>query len=313
MKKIKKIMYSKYIIYWLNDKKSYVKESTYGNYSVIVYNYIIPYLGDYYIHDLNNEIIQNYILNLHNNKICNKTIKDIIQIIKASLKKAFNIFNIKSFDLSFYYPKELRSKKMYILSKKEQNKIVRYILNNINNKSIGILLALFTGIRIGELCALKWKDFDFKKGTILINKTLQRIVIKDNNKTISKVITTNPKTKNSIRIIPLNNNLLEILKNIKSNKEDYILTNSNIYIEPRCYRNYFNSVLKKLNINHFSFHSLRHTFATNCIELKIDYKTLSELLGHSNINLTLNLYVHPMMNYKKKCMNNLYKTFTNKL
>lgn len=313
MKLNKKILYSKYIIYWLNEKKNYVKESTYGNYSVIVYNYVIPYLGSYYIHELNNKIIQNYILNLHKSNKSNKTIKDIISIVKSSLKKAFNNLNIKSFDLSFYYPIDNKNKKMYILNKKEQNKIVRYSLKNINNKSIGILLALFTGIRIGELCALKWNDFDFKKGTITIGNTLQRITIKNENKIISKIIITTPKTTNSIRVIPINSNLIEILKTIKSNKENYILTNNNYYIEPRCYRSYFNSILKKLKINHFAFHSLRHTFATNCIELKIDYKTISELLGHSTVNITLNLYVHPMIDYKRKCMNNLYKTFTKKL
>lgn len=150
------------------------------------------------------------------------------------------------------------------------------------------------------------EDIDFDKKIIKINKTLQRIYIKDKNKSSSKVIITNPKTINSSRIIPLNNDLINILNNEKSNNNYYILTNSIKYIEPRSYRYYFNNLLKKLNIKHFNFHSLRHTFATNCISLGIDYKIVSELLGHSNINTTLNLYVHPRIEDKRKCIDLIY-------
>lgn len=305
---IKKIKYKDYLYEWLINKKSFIKESTYANYSNIVFSYITPKLGNYYLNELNNKIIQDYILYLHNTKnLSVKTIKDIIMIVKESIKCAVNNNVIKSFDLKFSYPKNNITNHMYVLTKREQNILMEYVLNNINNKSIGILMSLLLGIRIGELCALKWEDIDFKRKILHVNKTVQRIYIKDINNNISKVIISLPKTNNSNRDIPINKELLDILKTLKTNKEDYVLTRNNKNTEPRVYRSYFNTILKKNNIKHIKFHSLRHTFATNCISLGIDYKTVSELLGHSNINTTLNLYVHPRLSQKKKCISKLYK------
>ncbi len=310
--RIKKTKLKIYLCKWLEYKKDYVKESTYANYSNIVYNYIIPILGDYYIDSINNTLIQNYILMLYktggknNLGLSIKTIKDIISVLKSNIKLIFNKKEIKPFDLTFVYPKNNFIKKVYVLTKDEQNKIMKYAINNLNNKNIGILICLFTGIRIGEICALKWGDVDFKNSFININKTIQRIYIKNNNSNYSKIIISTPKTKNANRIIPLNKNFIKIIKSLKNNNEYYILTGSNKFIEPRVYRSYFNNVLKKLKIKHFNFHSLRHTFATNCISLGVDYKTVSELLGHANVNITLNLYVHPSFSQKEKCINILY-------
>ena len=307
---IKKYKYEKYLYKWLLNKRKFVKESTYANYSNIVFKYIIPYIGNYYINSINHDILQNYIFILSDNNLSNKTIKDIMLIVKSTIKQLFYDNKIKIFNLKFYYPKDNKNKKMYVLSKNEQNKLMEYILNNINNKNIGILLSLMLGLRIGEVCALKYSDIDFKRNIIHINKTLQRIYIKENKKSYTKIIITEPKSINSIRDIPVNENIIKILKKFNKSKDYYILTNNNKYIEPRVYRSYFNNLLKKLNINHFSFHSLRHTFATNCISLNIDYKTVSELLGHSNINITLNLYVHPNISQKRKCINMIYKNIT---
>lgn len=305
--KIRKIKYKDYIYEWLLNKKVYIKESSYANYSNLVFNYIIPKIGELYLENINNKIIQDYILELYNNGLSIKTIKDIVSVIKNSLYKAFNENKIKVFRLRFNYPKDNFIKNIYVLSRDEQNKIINYVFDNINNKTIGILLSLFLGVRIGELCALKWKDIDFKNNMLNINKTIQRIYIKDKCLNTSKIIITNPKTFKAIRNIPINKDLLEILKTLKSNNDNYILSGTNKYIEPRSYRMYFNNVLKIINVEHFNFHSLRHTFATNCVQLGIDYKTVSELLGHSSINITLNLYVHPRLSQKKKCIEALYK------
>lgn len=196
---------------------------------------------------------------------------------------------------------------MYVLTKNEQNRIMKYAINNLNNKNIGILICLFAGIRIGEVCALKWEDINLNDGLISINKTIQRIFAKNKNNSYSKIIISSPKTKNTNRLIPINKNFTKILKSLKSDNENYILTGTNKYIEPRVYRNYFNNVLNTLKIKHFNFHSLRHTFATNCISLGVDYKTVSELLVHSNVNMTLDLYVHTSLSQKQKCYNKLIK------
>ena len=297
--KSKKIFYKDWIYSWLIEKKDYIKESTYANYSNNIFNHIIPNLGDYTLNELNHKIIQDFLLELSKNGkkngsggLSEKTIKDITIIVKGSIKKGINEDKIKHIELTFNYPKENKDKSIYILTKYEQNKLTNYVLNNLTSRNIGILLSLYSGIRIGELCALQWKDIDFKN--------------------ISKIIITSPKTKNANREIPINKGFIEIFKKIKSDNEYYILSNNEKYIEPRTYRKYFNKVLKESKIKPFNFHSLRHTFATNCITLGCDYKTVSELLGHANVNITLNLYVHPRYSQKKKCIDLVSKIFQEK-
>lgn len=317
--KNKKILYKDWIYTWLLEKKDYIKESTYANYSNNIFNHIIPKLGNYYLNELNHKVIQDFLLELskngrkdNNGGLAEKTIKDITIIIKGSIKKGINEDKIKHIELTFNYPKDNKENKLYVLTKREQNKITNYVLENINSRNIGLLISLYSGIRIGELCALRWEDVDFKKNCLTINKTIQRVYIKDKDKNISKVIITTPKTKNANREIPINKDFLEILKKVKSDKKHYVLTGNEKYIEPRTYRKYFNKVLDELKIKHFNFHSLRHTFATNCISLGVDYKTVSELLGHANVNITLNLYVHPRYSQKKKCIDLVCKVFQEK-
>lgn len=315
----KKILYKDWIYDWLKEKKEYIKESTYANYTNIVFNHIIPKLGNYYLNEINHKIIQDFLLELSksgrkdgNGGLAEKTIKDITIVIKESIKKGINENKIKHFELSFNYPKDNNCKSIYILTKTEQSKITNFALENITSKNIGFLIALYSGIRIGELCSLQWKDIDFKNNKLLISKTIQRIYIKDKNINISKVIISTPKTINANREIPVNKGLLDILRRIKSDENNYVLSNSEKYIEPRTYRKYFMKVLNELNIKSFKFHSLRHTFATNCISAGCDYKTVSELLGHSNVNITLNLYVHPEFSQKKKCIDLISKIFNEK-
>lgn len=294
--------YKKHVIKWLNEKKSYVKESTYANYSYIVYNYIIPYVGNYNVKKLNKKVFQDLILNLHEKSLSNKTIKDIIMVIKSSLRKVFEENKIKSFSLKLVYSKEKNIKTMNVLSKNEQHILMEYIIKNISDKNVGILLSLLCGLRIGEVCALKWENIDLENKIIHITKTIQRIYIKENNTILSKVVITNPKTIKSNRDIPINDFMYEKLINLRKNNNVFVLSGNAQYIEPRTYRNYFTKILKSLNLRHFKYHSLRHTFASNLISLKIDYKTVSELLGHSNISLTLNLYVHPSNQDKLECI-----------
>lgn len=312
-----KLLYKDWIWDWLSYKKDYIKESTYANYSNIISNHIAPDLGNYYLKDLNNKIIQEFLLKKYKigrldnlGGLSSKTIRDIVAIIKSSLKFAMKEDLISNFNLDFIYPKISSKDKIYTISKQDQDKLIDYILKNQSSKNFGILLTLYSGIRIGELCALQWKDIDFKNNILNINKTLQRVYIKDKQINKSKLIITNPKTHNAEREIPLNKDFAKELKKFKTDNEDYILSGSRKWIEPRTYRRFFARTLEKVKIDKINFHGLRHTFATNCIKLGVDYKTVSELLGHATVNITLNLYVHPQMSQKKKCIDLICKKFS---
>lgn len=312
-----KVLYKDWIWDWLLYKKDYIKESTYANYSNIISNHIAPDLGKYYLNELNNKIIQGFLLKKYKTGrvdnlggLSTKTIRDIVAIIKSSLKFAMKEELIPSFNLDFIYPKVNTKDKIYTLSRQDQYKLTKYILENQTTKNLGILLTLYSGIRIGELCALQWKDIDFKNNILHINKTLQRVYIKDKQVNKSKIIITNPKTHNAEREIPLNKEFAKELNKFKTNPDDYILSCSEKWVEPRTYRRFFERVLEKSKVEKINFHGLRHTFATNCINLGVDYKTVSELLGHATVNITLNLYVHPQMSQKKKCIDLICKNFS---
>lgn len=315
----KKILYKDWLWYWMQKKKDYIKESTYSNYSNIISNHIIPELGNIKLSNLNNKLIQEYLINKYktgrldgNGGLSYKTIRDIIAVVKSSLKYAIKEEMINNINLDFTYPKIGNKDKIYIMPKKDQERLITYIKQNEDSRSLGILLALYSGIRIGELCSLQWKDIDFKNNIMHINKTLQRIYIKDNKESVSKIIITNPKTHNAERDIPLNKGFADILKKYQTESNNYILSNCDKWIEPRTYRRYFKKCLDKAKIGQINFHGLRHTFASNCIKLGVDYKTVSELLGHANVNITLNLYVHPQMSQKKKCIDLICKNFYEK-
>ena len=168
---------------------------------------------------------------------------------------------------------------------------------------------MFTGIRIGELCSLKWSDIDLEKNILTVSKTMQRIKKLDGN-TATKILIDSPKSKSSVRKIPLPEFIADILKKLRGNSDDYVLTGKKLYAEPRTMQYRFSAILKKLSLPKVNFHALRHAFATNCIALGFDVKTLSEILGHSSVEITLNRYVHSSMDRKRACMEVLNRQFS---
>ena len=180
------------------------------------------------------------------------------------------------------------------------------MINNLNLRNLGILLSLYTGIRIGELCGLKWKDIDFRNKTLSINKTVQRIKNTEKNSLLkTKLIVDIPKTEHSIRTIPLPDFLIPILDSFKTNNENFIFTNSLTPKDPRAFEKYFSSVLEKCQIRNLNFHALRHTFATRAREAGIDIKVLSEILGHSSYHITQEIYVHISVDFKRESIDSL--------
>lgn len=182
------------------------------------------------------------------------------------------------------------------------------LVNNLDQTALGILISMFTGIRIGELCALTWKDISLENNTIRIQRTMQRIQTPD-DAAKTKVFILEPKSSSSVREIPIAKVLREYLEQ-QQKKEGYVLSGKVYkYVEPRTVQNRFKGIMKNCNIDNASFHTLRHTFATRCIEIGFDIKSVSEILGHANVNITLNRYVHPSMDSKQKNMDMLSDLF----
>jgi integrase len=213
----------------------------------------------------------------------------------------------RPFDIQF--PTEREKNNVEVLSRTNQKKVMSYVQEHFTFRNLGIYICLSAGVRIGEICALTWADIDTDNGVISVRRTIQRIYTIDAGIRKTEVMIDTPKTKNSIREIPMNRDLLKMLKPIKKivNNQFYILTNDAKPTEPRTYRCYYQKFMQELEMPVLKFHGLRHSFATRCIESKCDYKTVSVLLGHSNISTTLNLYVHPNMEQKKKCIEQMFR------
>ncbi|OUP77370.1 hypothetical protein B5F09_06195 [Erysipelatoclostridium sp. An173] len=304
---LKRKKYDEILDEWLLEVKSNVKESTYATYKFHVEHHIKPYFNNKQISKIKKIEIQQFInYKLEYGRLDNrgglsiKTVKDLINIIKQSFGYAINKNYIENMDLNFKINKI--PDKVVLLDADDFSKLVNHLKDDDNYFSKGILLIMCTGMRIGEVCALKNSDINLNTKEIKINKTLQRIQdVSNKNKT--KIIITETKTVNSKRIIPIPDSLLPYLK-IQCNS-NYYLTQTDKFIEPRVFRYRFKNKLKKLNLPEVTVHSLRHYFASQCIELGFDYKCLSEILGHSSPTTTMKLYVHSKKKYKKACMDRI--------
>lgn len=196
-------------------------------------------------------------------------------------------------------------KKIQVFNNSERKKLEKFLLNVDEIYYVGMLISLYEGLRIGEVCCLKWKNINLKEKSITVEKTMQRMYV-ENKKT--EIVIDTPKTISSNRVIPIGNTLLLRLKKLKKlyNDEDYIITgDKEKIIEPSTYRSKYKKLLKQLGIEYKNYHCLRHTFATRCIQIGMDAKSLSEILGHSNVTTTLSIYVHSSFDTKKKYLNKL--------
>ena len=292
---------------WLNIYQiNNLKAKTFCLYQDIIDLHLNPYFGKIDLANINNELVQKYIL-VKKEKLSNVTINLHITLLKTIMNQALEneIIQVNK----IYKTKKLRvnSKEVKAFSINDQKKIENYCLNSKEYYySVGILLCLYTGLRIGELVALTWDDVNFKTKELYINKTITRV--RKNKEWIDMII--EPKTKKSIRKIPLGNEIIILLKELKKKKiSKYIVSNkTGDRALIRTYQYFFTRIQKLLNIKEvLNFHALRHTFATRAIESGMDIKTLSEILGHSNTSITINRYVHSLDETKKKAMNKLSK------
>lgn len=296
---------------WLNSKQAMITASTHANFVLIAENHLIPQFGRRKIGTITESDIQGYIMYLYNEGrldkgggLTVKTIRDVILVLRLAMayaykEKAIPLINWEMIE----YPKELGIKRVVSLSKEEEQNLIQCIYLNLNRKTAGILVALLTGVRIGELCGLQMKDICLSNNTISVNKTVQRIF--DKRKGTTYVHIGPPKTKTSARTIPIPYLLGNIIKRFLSdNPNQYFLTGKSRPTEPRTYRQFFARFIKRHGLTKVKFHEIRHTFAVRAIEIpEFDIKSLSEILGHKNVSFTLNVYGSANIQQKAKCMN----------
>lgn len=293
--------------FWKTDKKQYVKRSSFSAYMLLLENHLLPAFGNKY--EVDETEVQAFVFKKLEQGLSQKTIKDILIVLKMILKFGAKNKWVHYHQLDIQFPTERIKQNIEVLSRANQKRMMQYIQEHFTFRNLGMYICLCSGMRIGEICALTWDDIDTENGIVHIRRTIQRIYTIEDDVRKTEVILDTPKTKNSIREVPMNRDLLKMLKPIKKivNPSFFVLTNDAKPTEPRTYRTYYKNFLRTLGMPELKFHGLRHSFATRCIESKCDYKTVSVLLGHSNISTTLNLYVHPNLEQKKKAIDQMFK------
>lgn len=301
---------------WLNTwLENYIKPSsksrTYERYKSICLLHIIPHLGECELTSITALQLQKFVSELLRKGNCKTSgglsanfVNTVISVLQNAVKTAYMMGLTPDCVANRIKRPKTVEKKVDCFSSQEQRKIEQYVLSGKKDKLFGIVLCLYTGLRIGELLALTWDDIDFDKGILHVTKNCYDTNEKGEH---TRKIDT-PKTVHSQRIIPLPKQLLPLLKNLKKrSKCEYIIADGDKPVFVRSYQRTFELLLKKLGIDHKGFHSLRHTFATRALECGMDVKTLSELLGHKNATITLNRYAHSMLEHKQEMMNKLGK------
>lgn len=284
----------------------------YAHYRRIVENHLLPFWADSYPENLSREKVRQFLLTKKNDGLKYNYIKNIFGLFLQALQ----YYESEHEDVHFKIPaltlvgkREEMSDEKVLPSMETIRKIEKILYANEVPEQAGMLIAINSGIRIGELCALQWQDIDLGRGIIRVNKTMQRIKTYAEKSTETEIRIMKPKSDSSIREIPLPSRLTEFLRNKRGEPEAYVVPGKKVaYCEPRTLQYRFGRFLETNGFEAFHFHALRHCFASRCVELGFDAKSLSEIMGHSNIQVTLQLYVHASLKQKRLLMERLDST-----
>lgn len=284
---------------WLGEVEQNRKYSTYVKYKKLYTCHIQNVFSSDKLSQMTNGYIQTHLAAL---EMSDATRQNVLAVMKQALRYA---------EKQYGYPMpslmgctmQKRPHSIEVMDRMEQIRLIQFLNSDMDISKAGIYLCLFTGIRLGEVCSLKWADIDQNRGLLHVNRTVQRIESKE-GPTKTVLLESPPKSVFSKRIIPMSDSLLSLLIKFKREGQEYVLQ-KNRPMEPRTYQNHFKKYLKQIDAPNYNFHVLRHTFATNCVDSGMDIKSLSEILGHSNVQITLNRYVHPSMDIKRKYLNAL--------
>lgn len=293
---------------WLEFRKVYVKYSTYVKYKRIVNLQLVPLFQERELTLLNERIIMQFLQSKCNENYSNSTIASIRFVIKSILNYGEYKYGMKHIDFQ-YIKLSYKRNETKILTSQQMRYLNNYCFHHVNSLSVAIMMALYAGLRIGEICALQWENIDLKQGIITITKTVQRLENPDQSISKTILMVSEPKTATSKRKVPIPEfvrlYLIQYYHSVVDiDEEDYLLSKSSHIMEPRTIQYSFKKLCQKNQFD-IHFHALRHTYATNCVENGIDIKSLSEILGHSDISITLNRYVHSSMQFKQEQVNKI--------
>lgn len=314
-KKNKVIFFKDVVLQWKKVNLIKHKGATETKYDYMLEKHILPKLGECKITEIDSLVINDFLQKkLESGRLDGKGglsksyVRSMMIIIKSILQYAVNEQLCIPLKTQIYTP-SIDKKSLEIINPKKQQLFEQYLLNSLNETKLGILITLHTGLRIGEICALTWDDIDTESEVIHVRNTISRIRNDDNSGSV--LIVDKPKTKASIRDIPISAILMPAVYYMRQNaKSQYVVSNKNSFVSPRTYEYRYHRILDECNIESINYHALRHTFATRCIEVGVDVKTLSEILGHSNVAITLNTYVHSSMDLKRAQIEKLSKIYS---
>lgn len=284
---------------WLADVKSARKPSTFEKYSFIYHSYLEKAFGGMTLWQITEKSVRDSLASC--GAASESLQKSIYGVLNGILRHAAGRRHVTLPEIK-RPSMEARRKEAGTFTKSEQTKLLSALCADMDRFKLGALLCLFTGLRLGELCALKWADIDFVNKTLTVRRTVQRLYV-ENAGTKTALVETAPKSGNSKREIPLQDAIVTLLNDFRNAKE-YVFGGDKP-LDPRTMQNHYKKILKEAGVDYKNFHTLRHTYATNCIEGGTDVKSLSEMLGHSSVKITLNYYVHPSMDVKRKYADSL--------
>lgn len=286
---------------WLYVTRNRIKESTAANYRMKLDKHILPDFGDISVAMLAAKDIYAFIESKLKSGLSARYVTDIIVLLKSIYRYASREYAVRNVLDGIVLPKKKRTE-VKVLNKEQQRSLSAYLNSNQNPTNLGVALSLYTGVRIGELCALQWQDIDIVNCTLTVRKTIQRIQT-FGGKRKTELIITEPKSTNSLRTIPIPDCIMPMVRQFAGKPGAYVLSGSCKPVEPRTMQNRFKRILDNANLPSINYHSLRHAFATGALEIGFDIKTLSEILGHSSVEVTLSRYIHSSMDRKRACMN----------
>lgn len=301
--------FQKVAVLWKKDKRQWVKPSSYATYVSLLNTHLLPFFGDR--RSISEAQVQEYASRKYAAGLSVKTVRDTLVVLGMILRhgEKCGAWRHVSFDVHFPPEAGLR-RPVQVLSKQQQLRLQGYLLDNLTCRNLGILICLHTGLRIGEVCGLQWKDVDMAAGVLCVRRTVQRVWLSDGTQRANPLLIGPPKTVSSMREIPLSRELKRVLRPFWKSAlpENYLVSDAAGPLEPRYFRDYFRRVLARLGIPPLRFHALRHSFATRCIESRCDYKSVSAILGHASISTTLDLYVHPDYATKRRVIDQMTRS-----